>query len=332
MNNEISLHRPSLVAKNAELDSLVIIEEYPEKSPKVSSVSQPTVITMPAPPASMSSTSSTSTTSSAPQLISQSESAEESAFDASSTEIAKILSDQNLKNPEIEQKTKAVCDKYRYVRANIAFPNQKTSKGDEEEAYARISVLMGIGKSQQIQSLQLNATCISKFVSVKQLCEAFNNSPASKITLDLTDNNYWDVESGALQILFDSIKEKSSIQCLTLNKINFRGPKRLEALIGLLKDNNSITSLALSSSSTVACIADDGIKALAESLLTNQKLASLNLSYCVINDKTAATFADALKKNKVLKNLILNGSQITQKGIASLKQAQSTNLKIHGLG
>ena len=236
----------------------VIIENYTGKSPKVGSLPESTGSTM---PVSSTSTSSTSTTSSAPQLVGQATSVEETAFVTSSTEIARLLSSQSLRNPEIQQRTTDVCDRCRYVRANIAFPAQKTAKGDQEEAYARVSVLMGIGKSLQIQSLELDATGVSKLLSVMQLCDAFNNSPASKIILNLSENNHWDTGNGALQTLFAKINEKKSIQCLTLDRINFRRADRMKSLIGMLEGSNNITSLSLASGSTLPCLDDDGMTA-----------------------------------------------------------------------
>ena len=100
-------------------------------------------------------------------------------------------------------------------------------------------------------------------------------------------------------------------------KGNGIGPRSLAVIARALRHNAFLERLDLSRNPlchlpTSGRTIMGGIRALNKSLLTNTKLARLNLSFCGIDDKAAGELLLALTKNKTLQFIDLTGNSINE--------------------
>jgi hypothetical protein len=123
------------------------------------------------------------------------------------------------------------------------------------------------------------------------------------------------------------IKTNKSLSSIQLVRSNFLGDGAAELIADAIKENSTLTDIALRATN----ITDDGGIKLAKSLKHNQTLTSFDLSYNRISDRTAVNFAESLKYNKTINTLDLSYTGIDDEGVIELANALKVNNSLIGL-
>lgn len=151
-------------------------------------------------------------------------------------------------------------------------------------------------------------------------------------------------------VLADALRNNNTLEelHLTHNQISDKGVQALAQALGI--NNNTITQLALGWNK----ITDTGAKYLAEMLKTNTKLLRIGLLHneigdqgvrvlarvlethnktlqglsldenTLVSDSSVDSLVDMIKRNQSLKELLVNGCGLSQKGIKRLRKAAAT--------
>lgn len=118
-----------------------------------------------------------------------------------------------------------------------------------------------------------------------------------------------------------AVKPHPSLVEIAIGTNNEIGDTGVRAFADMLIENNRLASLQLSKCN----ISDVGARALARSLKSNRTINILDLSNNKISDAGAQALAEALRENKSLTRLKLEGNQIGYHGINALAEALAGN-------
>ena len=130
-------------------------------------------------------------------------------------------------------------------------------------------------------------------------------------------------DSGA-KVIGDMLQVNSSLQVIDLNSNLISDIGVLSLSHALRRPSCNIIEFLLA----VNRVSDQGARSLAESLLENQSLISLNLGVNEIGDIGATFLGTALLSNRTLKELYLSGNLIGDHGASSLASSFETNASV----
>ena len=197
-------------------------------------------------------------------------------------------------------------------------------------------VLIELAKNQKsrVELQFFSPECISKFLSglsqmKKMRVLKIYNTPLSEDSLshlsslipqlELIELDNTSMTSAGVQMLVDPLKGNTSLKIFKISHDKTVDEMAGYHLADLLDFNTTLQEIGLSDCN----VADNGVKALTESLKHNNTLKALSLSWNPISTPSAEYLADLLKTNTTIKILYLRGTPLTDDDLLPILQAIS---------
>ena len=142
--------------------------------------------------------------------------------------------------------------------------------------------------------------------------------------LDLSDNSLTKV---FLRQLVKTLQTKAFLESLSLakNKLDVHCDDLLQLLV---RNIHSLKILNLSENP----LKDSALRPIAEALVFNENIVSIDLSDTLMRDASAVEFAEVIMRNKCLQQLYLNSNKITDASSVDIAKALSKNSTLTTLG